>query len=1246
VSTPPQVTASKQRSPIRFPPELPISARVQDIAAALERHQVVIVAGATGSGKTTQLPKLALSMGRGGKRRIGVTQPRRIAATSVAARVATELGCELGREVGYQIRFEDRTSHETWVKFMTDGILLAEIQGDGLLDGYDTLIIDEAHERSLTIDFILGWLKRILPERPDLKLIVSSATIETERFAGFFGGAPVIQVEGRTFPVEVLYEPPAKEVDLPEAVADAVANVTALDPRGDILVFLPGEREIRESEQALLARRLRHTLVQPLYSRLSAGEQAKVFASIRERRVILATNVAETSLTIPGIVYVIDTGIARLSRYDPRTGTTRLQVEAVSQASADQRKGRCGRVRDGICIRLYDEDSFRARPAFTDPEMKRTGLAGVILRMKSLGLGEVEDFAFLDPPSARAVSEGYRVLQELGALTEERELTDIGRRLAKLPVDPRIGRMILAGAELGCLPEVLALASALSVQDPRERPRGAEQKADQAQRAFRDDSSDFIGLLKLWAFVREQEAGGTSQLRRACKEHFLSFLRVREWRELYRQLEGAVEELRLHAPAEPRRTPPARREAGPERAAALHRALLSGLLSRIGQWNAEHRVYLGARQTRFALHPSSGLAKKPPAWVMTFELVETSQLFARTAAKIDPTWLDELGAHLLKRSYSEPHWSEKSARASVRQHASLFGLPVLRDHSVDYASIAPSRARLMFLEHALVRGEYKSPGAFQRQNAELLREVARLRDKARQSDMLADDEGLLAFFDRRVPESVVNGKTFEAWREIAEREEPRLLWLSLSDVLSDERALAPSDYPDTLVVNGVALTASYRFDPTAEDDGVTLTLPLPLLPQLSPGELEWPIPAWRERKLAMLLEELPRALRRELPPLPALASRLARHLAGSSEPLLAALSRAIFELTGVEVPRDAFRLDALPAYLRFNFRVVGEHGRIVAEGRELGALVERHAASARELARRAAPPAEWERSDLTAWSCGELPPFITRSVLGAELRSYPALVEREQRVDLRLLESEAAAASAHVGGVRRLLELAVKSQLSALGKRAPLPFRRRPGLPPPRAESDAFRAQLLTRTVLEAFELGVDAELPRSQAAFERVLASGLPRLSPTFERLVAAVGAAQSELSRLSQALEQAGQQPSGGAAAADIRAQLDLLFAPDLLTQVATKRLEQYPRYLRAAQARLTRAVNDPRKDASKAEPFSPLWRAFVAKRERATDRDGARTLHFRLEELRVALFAPELKPAEPVSISSLAALLDALR
>lgn len=977
-------------SPIEFPPELPISARVKDIAIAVDAHQVVIVAGATGSGKTTQLPKIALAMGRGVDKLVGVTQPRRIAATSVAARVASELGSPLGTDVGYQVRFDDRTSPATYVKFMTDGILLAEIHGDPLLQRYDTIIIDEAHERSLTIDFLLGWMKRILPRRPDLKVIVSSATLETDRFSRFFDGAPVVEVEGRTYPVDVLYEPPAREADLPEAVAEAVANVASLDNEGDILVFLPGEREIRDCENEIRAKNLRRTAVQPLYARLSAAEQARVFTRTSERRVILATNVAETSVTIPGIVYVVDAGVARLSRYDGRSGTTRLQIEAISRASADQRKGRCGRVRAGVCVRLYDEASFAARPAFTDPEIKRTGLAGVILRMKSLGLGDVEDFPFLDPPPGKAITEGYRVLEELGAIDDRRDLTSIGEQLARFPVDPRIGRMILAGADQGCLREVLVVAAALNIQDPRERPREARQKADDLHRRFQDDRSDFVSLLRLWDFVREAEKKGQGNLRRTCRDSFLSYLRVREWGEIHRQLEEIVRELGLDRKM---RAPGAAPDVD-----ALHRALVTGLLSKVGLWNAEQRVYLGARQTRFVLHPSSSLARKPPAWVMAFELVETTQLFARVAAKIQPEWLLDAAPHLLRRSYSEPHWSEKSARASVREHVTLLGLLVAKDRSVDYASVEPARARQMFVDHALVRGEYRSRGSFQDKNAALLERIARLRDKARKSDMMADDEALFAFFDARVPADVVNGQKFEVWREEAERKDPAVLHLQVEDVLVGDRALSPADYPDELRLHGAPVATTYRFDPGEEDDGVTLAIPLVLLPQLDPSALEWTIPGWQDEKIAALLHDLPRGMRREITDgsgasLDDVARTLARSLTPFEKPLTTELSRALLDLTGAHVAPESLRPEVVPPYLRFTFRIVGEDGKEVARGQDLAALQERFGARARAALKTAAPPNAggrgaglWERTGVTSWDFGELPPFVLRRVGTSTLR--------------------------------------------------------------------------------------------------------------------------------------------------------------------------------------------------------------------------------------------------------------------
>ena len=1304
---------------LEYPAELPISARVADIAAAIREHPVLIVAGATGSGKTTQLPKVALELGRGSERRIGVTQPRRIAATSVAARVASELGCALGAEVGYKIRFEQRIGARTRVEFMTDGILLAEIQGDELLRRYDTLILDEAHERSLTIDFLLGWLARILPRRPDLKLIISSATIETQRFSEFFGGAPVIQVEGRTYPVEVLYEAPDPELELSDAVARAVENLTELDREGDILVFLPGEREIREAEQALAARELRHTRVQPLYARLSAADQNRVFSRISERRVILATNVAETSLTIPGIVYVVDTGVARLSRYDSATGTTRLQIEEISRASADQRKGRCGRVREGLCVRLYDEVGFVMRPEFTDPEIKRTGLAGVILRMKALRLGAVEDFRFLDAPLPRSINEGYRVLEELGALDAERALTPLGWRLAQFPVDPRIARMILAGAERGCLEQVLVLAAALGIQDPRERPRGAEQKADELHRRFRDERSDFVGLARLWAFVNEAAQKGTSQLRRTCQANFLSFARVREWREVRRQLAEVVSELELGAPsgggregsregsreegaqrgrrrrgagrrepgvtpagaapargaapaasargaalggtaparAAPARSDPALRAAEPlpgagdaapntgEPGDAVHRALLSGLLSRIGRYDPEQRSYLGARQTRFAIHPSSALAKKPPQWVMAFELVQTTRLFGRTLAKIEPEWLDEVGGALLKRSYSDPHWSEKSARAQIKEHATLFGLPVFRDRRVDYARIEPARARLLFIEHALVRGEYASLGAFQAHNRQLLEQVARLREKARQSEMFVDDEALVDFFERRVPASVTNGKAFEVWREVAERSEPRLLFLSLSDVLPAGSPLAPERYPDVLRLHGVELPLRYRFDPSADDDGVTLDLPLALLPQLEPGELEWTIPAWQREKVATLLAALPKAVLRDLDAIAVLSEQTAARLTAFEGPFLPALCRALFEVSGAQVEPAAVRVDRLPTYLRFTFRVLGERGVVLGQGRDLASLIEEHAPRAREVLRQSAPEPRWGRKGLVRWDFGELPEFVTEQVLGAPVRRYPALIDRQSSVDLELLESSAAATASTRRGLERLLRLAVHKPLLALAKRAPAPFARRDGMPVPRAELDAFREAVLGRAVRDAFGLGPGLALPRTEAAFAALCAAGAPRLEAAFERLARALTNAAAELAKLERALRAAASEPSGTQAARDIRAQLDELFPPELLESLAIEQLEQFPRYLRAAQLRLSRAILDPRRDADKLESFASLWRAFASKRATARDPGAVLSLRWRFEELRVAIFAPELEPMRGVSVASLTRAVEAL-
>ncbi len=920
---------------LHFAPELPITARVRDITAALQRDQVVIVAGDTGSGKTTQLPKICLAAGRGDRARIGVTQPRRIAATSVAARIASELGVKVGREVGYHVRFADRTSRETRVKVMTDGVLLAEIQGDPLLSAYDTIVLDEAHERTLNIDFLLGSLKHILGARPDLRLIVSSATLAVDRFSAFFGGAPVVQVSGRMFPVTVVHRPPGRDMTLAENVADVIEEITEREPRGDILVFLPGEREIKECAAVLHQHALPHTALLPLYGRLAQGEQGRVFERSPQRRVILATNVAETSLTIPGIVYVIDSGLARVNRHDPRTGITRLLVEPISQASAEQRKGRAGRTQKGVCFRLYARNDFAARPAYTDPEVLRVGLAGAILQMKVRALGDIASFPFLDPPPKRAIDEGYRVLEELGAIDDGRALTELGRKLARLPVDPRIARMILAAEDEKALREVLVVAAALGLQDPRERPQAAQKQADDAHARFRDDESDFLGLLKLWDFFQAHAKGSEAQLRRLCRDNFLSLQRLREWSDVQQQLARIARELDLYPDA-----------AHAPTSDAIHRALLTGLLSRVGAWHPEQRTYLGARQTRFQLHPSSTLArKKAPPWIVAAELTETTQLFARTCARIDPSWLEDIAGAACKRSHGDPNWAKSSGQVMCKEQVTLFGLPIVRDRKVHLGPLDPAAARRIFIVHALVRGEYVAPkpAPFMLHNRALFAQLHTLRDRARKSDMMADDHAVALFFEARVPDDVYSGATFEAWRARAEAEDPTLLQHAAADVRLDD-ALSLDDFPDALDLGG-PLSLSYRFDPGADDDGITITVPIARLLDLDARVLEWTVPGFHREKIAQLLEGLPPAVRSALGPLDPLADALAAELRPFSGPMLESLSRTVRARTGVDV--RAWNLDDVSAHLRFQLRIT-DGGRTLATGRDLVALQERFAARARE----------------------------------------------------------------------------------------------------------------------------------------------------------------------------------------------------------------------------------------------------------------------------------------------------------
>jgi ATP-dependent helicase HrpA len=1215
---------------VSFPPELPISAHVVELANAIDEHQVVIVAGETGSGKTTQLPKICYAMGRGvpgaGRGRIGCTQPRRIAASSVAARVAAELQSQLGDVVGYQVRFTDRIKPTSSVKFMTDGILLAEIGSDPLLRAYDTLIIDEAHERSLNIDFLLGFVKRLLPRRRDLRVIVSSATLEIERFAAFFGGAPVVSVSGRTYPVEVLYRPPREdEPDLADAVANTVNEIAELDPRGDVLVFLPGEREIREAIVELEQRALPHTELMPLYARLSATEQLRVFHPGGQRRVVLATNVAETSLTIPGIVYVVDSGVARVNRYDVRTGVSQLFVEDISRASADQRKGRCGRVESGVCFRLYDEQDYLSRATHTDPEIKRVGLAGVILRMKALHLGAIGEFPFLDPPPPRAITEGYRVLEELGAIErgdhEDGGLTRIGEQLARIPLDPRLGRMILGGRDEHALREVVIIASALGLQDPRERPQPLAQRADEAHRPFRDEGSDFAGYLKLWELWQDaRRTRSRRQLQQLCRERFLSYNRLREWDDIHEQIVRVMRELDFA---------PNRQPASAEQ---IHRALLPGLLSKIGMWSPEARNYVGARQTRFVIHPSSGLAKKPAPWVMAAELVETSQLFARTVARIDPAWLEQVAGPLCRRSHGDPHWEQKAAQVMAREQVTLFGLPIVKNRSVPYARYDQALCRELFITHALVRGELTTKGKFSAHNERVQAEAQRLRDKARRSDMFADEDAVFAFFDQRIPPSVYSGKTFEAWRAEAEAREPEILYLSLDDLLlADGGDLDPASYPDQLVIAGAALDLTYRFEPGEDDDGITVNVPLAVLPQLDPDAMQWTIPGWHRAKILALLESLSKATRKSLTTamsLDALADRLAARLRPFDGPLLPALERTIAEVTGERVARGAWDPRTLPAYLSFGFQVLDDRGKLIGASRDLGQLQRKLGGRAREVWA-SVPRASYERTGLRAWDFDVLPQSVAVDAGGRRLQAYPALVDAENHVDLRLLESPAAAAAATRHGVRRLLLLHLGTSYSKLEAQLP------------GALDKSLRRPLVMRALDEVFELVDPEALPRDKATFTQRLASGRAGLHEALAQLGRIALELASEVAKIQAMLRPLVGKPGiARAVVEDVQSQLRHLLPADWPSALTLARLTHVHRYLRALSIRLQRQAHDPQKDQQKAAQVVPLWQTFVARhdelRARGRGDDELAELHWLIEELRVQVFAPELRTAVPVSVA----------
>jgi ATP-dependent helicase HrpA len=1216
---------------IRFPPDLPVSQRKDDIAAAIRDHQVVIVAGETGSGKTTQLPKICLELGRGIDGAIGHTQPRRVAARTVAERIAAELDTELGDLVGYKVRFTDRSSDATAVKVMTDGILLAEIQRDRDLRAYDTIIIDEAHERSLNIDFLLGYLKQLLPRRPDLKLVITSATIDPERFAAHFGGAPIIEVSGRTYPVEVRYRELAD--DQTQGIVDAVVELMAEGP-GDILVFLSGEREIRDATEALRALhgRLKRDdfEVLPLYARLSAAEQRRVFEPHGTRRIILATNVAETSLTVPGVHYVVDTGLARISRFSARTKVQRLPIEPISKASADQRKGRSGRVAPGVCVRLYAEEDFAGRPDFTEPEILRTNLASVILQMAALDLGDIEGFPFVEPPDTRSIQAGVQLLEEVGAVRPRRRrgprtgslsLTKVGRQLARLPVDPRLGRMLVEADRLGALRETITVVAALSIQDPRERPADQQELADQSHRRFADPSSDFAALLNLWTYVREQQkALSSSQFRKMCRAEFLNYLRIREWQDLDSQLRRVAKEIGLTL------------NTAPASAEPIHRALLAGLLSHIGMRDRERREYLGARGTRFAIFPGSALFKKQPDFVMAAELVETGRLWARTDAAIDPAWAEDAAAHLVKRTYSEPHWEKRRAGVVALEKVTLYGVPIVADRKVDYGRIEPSVARELFIRAALVDRDWDSRHEFLRANADVLEQAEQLESRARRRGIVVDDETLFDFYDQRIPAEVVSGAHFDAWWKRQRRQTPSLLTFSLDTVVRDAaESVSADDYPEVWRRDGADLPLAYEFDPGSRTDGVTVEVPVAALNQLSDDDFSWPVPGLRLDLVVALIRSLPKPLRVNVVPAPNYARSFLESVTPGEEPLLDALARYLRKVAGVVVERSDWDLDKVPAHLRTSFRVRADDGSVLAEGKDLASI--RAELSDSTAASVSAAASALERTGIRSWDFGGLPREYAQTRAGHDVRGYPALVDDGESVAIRVLASEPAQQPTMRRGVRRLLTIAVPPPaakiLESLSNEERLALALAPHAGPAAVVADAWDA---------AVDVFVDADgLPWDEAAFtrlrERVEADGESLLREILAATRAALVDAYAVDHRLSGRVELA-LLP----ALADLKDQWARLIYPGFVADAGLQQLRRYPRYLAAMARRLDHLAADPQRDAGLRGTVAPLQSAYLDRVAVLPQGQppGPGLVHVRwlLEELRISLWAQDLKTAVPVS------------
>ncbi len=1258
--------------PLEYPADLPVVLRRDELAQAIREHQVVIVCGETGSGKTTQLPKICLSIGRGVQGVIAHTQPRRVAARSVSNRIAHELKTELGGAVGFKIRFNDKVSPDTCIKLMTDGILLAEIQGDPQLKKYDTIIIDEAHERSLNIDFLLGYFKQLLPRRPDLKLIITSATLDAERFARHFSGAPIMQVSGRSYPVEIRYRSPqenaeGEQEDLPQAVCSALDELSIGGLRGDVLVFLPGEREIRDTAEALRKHHPKGVEILPLFSRLSAAEQDRVFKPASGmRRVVLATNVAETSLTVPNIGYVIDSGLARVNRYSIRQKVEQLHVEKISRAAANQRAGRCGRVMSGICVRLYDEESFQARAEYTDAEIFRVSLATVILRMSALNLGgdrdtllakpvdcgngrpaappapegsappcrgcDIEQFPFIEPPGSRSITDGYQLLAELGAIDEARQLTPLGRELARLPLDPKIARLLLAGRQYHCLQEILIIASALSLQDPRDRPSERREAADAAHQRFNDERSDFLAYLKLWAWFQQAVKHKKSNRLWAneCRESFLSPLRLREWHELYQQLHAQVAEMGMRLNEQP---------ANHEQ---IHKALLTGLLGNIGCKSMDREpYYLGAREIKFFIVPNSVLAKKGAKWVMAAELTETTKLYARCVARIEPEWLEEVGAHLIKRHYFDPHWEKKAAQVAAWERSTLYGLIINPKKRVHYGPMNVAESREVFIRQALVAGEFNTLAPFFAHNQKLIHDIEALEHKARRPDVLVDEELIFAFYDSRIPPHIYNGAAFEAWRKEAERDKPKLLYLQRDDLMRHEAAGITTDqFPPQMVMNNVSYALAYNFAPGKSDDGVTLTVPQALINQVSAPRCEYLVPGLLAEKVVQLVKTLPQKLRRHLVPVPEFAAAFCRDVPPSDLPLVQALARYIRAQKQFDVPLDAFRLEQLPLHLLMNFYVADEHGRQLGVSRNFTQL-------RAELAPKSEPlPAKIEGAAkalerFTDWSFGDFKDTSELRRAGQTVTLFNALVDDGDAVSLCAFDTREEAQAAHRKGLIRLFMLALKEQVKFLEKKLT-------GLQAMAMQFLPFGSQQdLQRQILSVtFERCCLMEpWPGNEKEFAVRCKEAKSRLALVAQEIARLAGAVLNEYQQVQKSLQAA---KVHAQAVQDMRTQCEWLLGKEWIARVSYERLQHVPRYLKAINVRIEKLRSNSMRDAQCMAQIQPLLQVWQKLRLAQQDNTDVRLEDFGwlLQELRVSLFAQELKTPVIVSVKRLEKLLATLR